>query len=111
MAKLKTGDPEALPAPEALAVATLRGAQALGQGKELGTIEEGRRADGVLVSLEGVHLCPGHSPLSDLVYAGHAADVVGVFVDGRPLLLDGELLTLDEEAVKAKCRELARRFR
>ena len=111
LAKLKTGDPEALPAPQALAVATSRGAQALGQGKELGTIEEGRRADGVLISLEGVHLCPGHSPLSDLVYAGHAADVVGVFVDGRPLLLEGELLTLDEEAVKARCRELARRFR
>jgi len=109
-AKLKAGDPEALPAPEALAVATWRGAQALGQGKELGTIEEGRRADGVLVSLEAMHLCPGHSPLSDLVYAAHASDVVGVFVDGRPLLLDGELLTLDEEAVKARCRELARRF-
>jgi len=111
LAKLKTGDPEALPASEALALATYRGAQALGQGRELGTIEEGRRADGVLVALDRVHMCPGHNPLGDLVYAAHGADVVGVFVDGRPLFLDGELFTLDEEKVIAECRKRARRFR
>ncbi|HEC62978.1 MAG TPA: N-ethylammeline chlorohydrolase, partial [Candidatus Acetothermia bacterium] len=84
---------------------------ALGWSKELGTIEEGRRADGVLLSLEAAHLCPGHSPLSDVVYAAHSSDVVGVFVDGTPLLMEGELLTIDEERVKGKCRQLAQKYR
>ncbi|RLE29327.1 N-ethylammeline chlorohydrolase [Candidatus Acetothermia bacterium] len=111
LGKLKAENPEALPAPQALALATWRGAQALGQAREWGTIEEGRRADGVLVSLAAMHLQPGHNPLSDMVYAAHSSDVVGVFVDGIPLLLDGELLTIDEERVVAECRSRARRYR
>ncbi|HIQ00238.1 TPA: amidohydrolase [Candidatus Bipolaricaulota bacterium] len=111
LGKLKAGDPEAVPAPQALSLATWRGAQALGGLKEWGTIEEGKRADGVLLSLEAAHLQPGHSPLSDLVYAAHSSDVVGVFVDGRPLLLEGELLTIDEERVRAECRARARKYR
>jgi len=111
LGKLKTGEPEAIPAPQALALASRGGAVALGWGKELGTIEEGRRADGVLLSLAAAHLCPGHNLLSDVVYAAHPSDVVGVFVDGTPLLLEGELLTIDEERVKAKCRQLAQKYR
>ncbi|MCR4392030.1 MAG: amidohydrolase [Candidatus Acetothermia bacterium] len=111
LAKQKAEDPEALPAAAALACATWRGAAALGLGKELGTIEPGCRADGVLVTLDKPHLCPGHNPLADLVYSAQGADVDTVFVDGRLLLVEGELMTLDEEAVMARCRELARRFR
>ena len=111
LGKLRAEDPEAVPAPQALSLATWRGAQALGGLKEWGTIEEGKRADGVLLSLEAVHLQPGHSPLSDLVYAAHSSDVVGVFVDGRPLLQEGELLTIDEDRVRTECRARARKYR
>jgi 5-methylthioadenosine/S-adenosylhomocysteine deaminase len=111
LAKQRAGNPEVLPPSEALRCATSRGATALGLGKELGTIEPGRRADGVLVSMKGPHLCPGHDPRADLVYAAQGSDVVAVFVDGRPLLLGGELQTLDEEEIVARCRQLARRFR
>jgi len=111
VAKHQTHDPAALPAAEALRCATSRGATALGLGKELGTIEPGRRADGALISMMGPHLCPGHNPRADLMYAAQGSDVVAVFVDGRPLLLGGELQTLDLTEILARCRQLARRFR
>lgn len=111
LAKVRTGDPQALSAREALGLATWRGAVALGWGKELGTIEEGRRADGILVRLDRVHLFPDYDPVANLVYAGQAADVEALFVDGRFLLRDGQLQTLDEEEILGRCRELAKKFR
>lgn len=111
LAKVKTGDPQALPAPEALSLATWRGAAALGWGKDLGTIEPGRRADGVMLRVDRVHLFPDHDLLANLVYAAQGADVDTVFVDGRFLLLGGELQTLDEEEILGRCRELAAKFR
>lgn len=104
-------DPQAMPPGEALRCATWRGAVALGLGKELGTIEPGRRADGVLVRMTGPHLCPGYDLLANLVYAAQGLDVEAVFVDGRPLLLGGETQTLDVDEIKGRCRQLARRFR
>ncbi len=111
LAKVKTGDPQALPAPEALSLATWRGAVALGWGKELGTIEPGRRADGVMIRLNQAHLVPDYDLLANLVYAAQGADVDTVFVDGRFLLLEGELQTLDEERIIRRCRELAAKFK
>jgi len=111
LAKVKSGDPQALAAPEALSLATWRGAAALGWGKELGTIEPGRRADGVMIRLDQAHLVPDYDLLANLVYAAQGADVDTVFVDGRFLLLEGELQTLDEEKIIGRCRELAAKFR
>lgn len=111
LCKAGTGRPEALPVSEVLRCATVRGASALGMGKELGTIEPGRRADGVLINMRGLHLCPGYDPLSDLVYAGQGSDVQAVFVDGRPLLMDGKLLALDADEIRRRCRQISRRFR
>ncbi len=111
LAKQRAGDPAALPAAEAIRCATARGVAALGWGKELGTIEPGRRADGVLISVNGPHLCPGYDPLTDLVYAAQGADVTAVFVDGHPLFLGGEFQTLDVDEIRGRCRRLARRFR
>lgn len=111
LAKVRAHDPHALPAPEALRCATARGAVALGLGKELGTIEPGRRADGVLLSREGPQFCPGYDPLGDLVYAGQGSDVKAVFVEGRLLFAEGEHLTLDLDEVQGRCRRMSRRFR
>lgn len=111
LAKHRAGDPGALSAAEALRCATSRGATALGLGKELGTIEPGRRADGVLIRMNGPHWCPGYDLLTDLVYAAQGSDVEAVFVDGRPLLLGGEFQTLDVDEIRGRCRQLSRRFR
>lgn len=111
LAKVRTGDPQALSAREALSLATWRGAAALGWGKELGTIEVGRRADGILIRLDKVHLFPDHDLVANVVYAGQAADVEAVFVDGRFLLRGGQLQTLDEEEILSRCGELAKKFK
>lgn len=111
VAKHAARDPQALPAAEALRCATSRGAAALGLSKELGTIEAGRRADGVLIRMTGPHLCPSYDPLANLVYAAQGLDVEAVFVDGKPLLLGGEFQTLDVEEIEGRCRQISRRFR
>jgi 5-methylthioadenosine/S-adenosylhomocysteine deaminase len=64
-----------------------------------------------MLNLAQVHWFPNHDPLANLVYAGQAADVDTVFVDGRFLLIGGELQTLDEEEILGRCRELAKRFK
>ncbi|MCX7750130.1 MAG: amidohydrolase [Candidatus Bipolaricaulota bacterium] len=110
LAGIRSG-PGTLPPAAALRLATTGGAAALGLGKEAGTIEPGRRADGVLVRMDGPHFCPGGDPVADLVYGGQGLDVQAVFVDGRPLLLGGELQTLDLEKIRARCREISRRLR
>ncbi len=111
LAKERAGDPAALPAAEVLRCATARGASALGLGKELGTIEPGRRADGTLINMNGLHLCPGYDSLADLVYAAQGSDVTAVFVDGQPLFIGGEFQTLDVDEIRGRCRRLVRRFR
>jgi cytosine/adenosine deaminase-related metal-dependent hydrolase len=92
--------PTALPAPAALEMATLGGARVLGLDHEIGSIEVGKRADVITVDLGGLHLVPAPDVVSALVYCARAADVRNTIVDGRVLLRDGRLVSLDEEAVR-----------
>src|SRR5438034_869220 len=86
---------DVLSAGQVLELATAGGARALGLEQELGAIAVGRRADLVVLDLRGPHLAPTPpDPVSHLVYAAQASDVRDVFVDGRPVVLDGELLTM-----------------
>jgi 5-methylthioadenosine/S-adenosylhomocysteine deaminase len=102
--KLMTGDPTAVPAQEALAMATLGGARALHLEREIGSLEAGKRADVILVDLSASHLTPIYNPLSHLVYATKASDVSDTIVNGRVLMRNRRLLTLNEEAIKMKAR-------
>lgn len=102
--KLMTGDPTAVPAQEALAMATLGGARALHLEREIGSLEVGKRADVILVDLSASHLTPIYNPLSHLVYATKASDVSDTIVNGRVLMRNRRLLTLNEEAIKMKAR-------
>ena len=82
--KSATGDPTALPAWEALRMATANGARAMGYADgELGVLREGALADLIVVDLQKPHLQPVHDVVSNLVYCGKAADVDTVVVDGR----------------------------
>jgi len=110
LGKLKADDASAVPAKTALTLATRNGAAALGLGNEVGTIEVGASADGIIVGRTRAHMVPGYDPVTDMVYSACRDDVEAVFVAGRPLMLDGRLLTLDEERILARCRELARRY-
>jgi cytosine/adenosine deaminase-related metal-dependent hydrolase len=88
-----------LTAEDALEMATIEGARALGQADEIGSLEPGKRADVVLVDLARAHTWPIADPVSNLVYAAHGGNVDTVMVDGRVLLRGGELIGVDEAAI------------
>jgi 5-methylthioadenosine/S-adenosylhomocysteine deaminase len=98
-------DAEALPAREVLRMATIRGAQALGLDASIGSLEVGKRADVIMIDAAQPHLAPRHDPIALLVYSAQAADVHTVLVDGRILLEDRALLTIDEHALLAQAAQ------
>ncbi len=108
LAKVKSGT-TALPARRALRLATIDGARALGLGDLTGSLEVGKRADFVVVRLDGVHAEPGPDVLSKLVYACTARDVVHVVVDGQILVKDGVPLRHDPAEIAARARVQARK--
>jgi 5-methylthioadenosine/S-adenosylhomocysteine deaminase len=106
-------DPTALPARDALAMATRIGARAAHLGSITGSLEPGKRADLIVVDLEDTHNVPrfGRDPAavySQIVYATKSSDVVDVMCDGKWLMRERKLLTLDEESLRADARDLAR---
>jgi 5-methylthioadenosine/S-adenosylhomocysteine deaminase len=101
---------ETLPALTMLRMATIEGARALGLGKEIGSIEAGKRADLTLLNLESLHTTPHPDPVSTIVYAAEASDVETVVIDGRIVMRDGELTTLDQRAVIRSAEEQSARL-
>ncbi|MDC0710243.1 amidohydrolase [Stigmatella sp. ncwal1] len=95
-------DPEVLPIAEALDITTRGSAAALGLGTELGVLSPGAQADIVLVDTRGTHWQPPHDLAAGLVYGARASDVHTVLVNGRVLLRDRQVLTLDKERVLAE---------
>ncbi|MBK3626870.1 amidohydrolase [Streptomyces sp. MBT49] len=95
------GDPTAVGAEQAVRMATIEGARALGLGDRLGSLEAGKRADLIVLDLDAPHLRPRHDPWSTLAYAAHSPDVRDTVVDGRVLMRERGLTTLDERAVIA----------
>ena len=94
--------PEAVPASQALRIATMGGAKALGLAKEIGSLESGKRADVIVVNLNSLHSTPHARDLvSALVYSAQTSDVKTVIIDGRLAMRDRELLTIDELSVCA----------
>ena len=92
--------PEVLPAKQALRIATIEGAKALGLEKEIGSLEPGKRADVVVVNLDALHATPSEAdPVSALVYSAQTSDVKSVVIDGELVMKNRELLTLDERSV------------
>ena len=104
LAKGVSGDATAVPAWQALRMATYNGARALGLEGVTGSLEVGKAADMVAVALDGVDSLPMYSVLSHLVYATSRGAVTDVWVDGVQLLANKALMTMDEEAVKADLR-------
>jgi 5-methylthioadenosine/S-adenosylhomocysteine deaminase len=103
------GRPEALPRAQLLRLATQAGAQALGFERS-GVLAPGRPADLILLDTRAPHWFPRHDLAAGVVYAAHPADVRHVIVDGRFLLRDGELLTLDEEHIRYEAERRAFRM-
>ncbi len=98
-------DPTVLPASTALEMATIGGARVLGMEKEIGSLEPGKLADLIVVRLDRPNAVPLYNPVSQMVYALKAEDVRDVMVNGRPVVRDARILTLDEAAILAKAAE------
>ncbi len=115
LAKGASGDPTAVPARTALAMATRIGAQAMHLGHLTGSLETGKRADLILVDITPLHNAPRFERdpegiYAQLVYAAKSTDVTDVMVNGRWLMRDRRLLTLDESALLAQAEDYARRI-
>jgi 5-methylthioadenosine/S-adenosylhomocysteine deaminase len=105
--KLETRDPRAVPATQALELATMGGARVLGLQAAIGSLEPGKRADVIVVGTNRARQTPLYDPISQLVYATHGDDVKTTIVNGRVLMRDRRMTTLDEAAVIADARRLA----
>ncbi|MFL5312579.1 MAG: 5'-deoxyadenosine deaminase [Myxococcales bacterium] len=103
----------AMPAAEVLAMATIRGARALGLERQIGSLEVGKRADVTVVDLRTAHASPAGDDLhGTVVYSARASDVTDVLVDGRAVVRERRLLTLDAGALaRAAPAEVARVLR
>jgi 5-methylthioadenosine/S-adenosylhomocysteine deaminase len=109
--KLTSKDPRALPARTALRMATIDGARALGMHKEIGSLEPGKRADLIVVSMKAARQTPLYDPLSHLVYVTRGDDVQTMVVDGKVIMRDRRVTTMNESAVLDEAGQWARKVR
>jgi 5-methylthioadenosine/S-adenosylhomocysteine deaminase len=112
LAKTQSGDPTVLPARQALAAATIGGARAMHMAEITGSLEPGKRADIAIVDMDGIHNQPHFNNHADavysrLIYAAKSTDVVHVMCNGRWLMQNRQLLTIDEAAAKAEAAQVA----
>jgi 5-methylthioadenosine/S-adenosylhomocysteine deaminase len=101
---LRSG-PTAMRAWDALAMATREGARVLDLADTIGTISPGKAADLTVVSLDSWSAIPGDDPASRIVHGGTAADVRHVLVNGRPVVVDGKLTTVDPTELRIRIGE------
>ena len=109
LAKVTMKDPTAVTAQQALDMATLGGARVIGMEKTLGSLEAGKRADLITVSTRSARQTPMYDPVSHLVYVTHGDDVRNTVVNGKMLMRDRQLKTLNRDQVIADANRLARR--
>jgi 5-methylthioadenosine/S-adenosylhomocysteine deaminase len=103
-------DPTVLSASTVLNMATRGGAEAIGLGDQIGTLKVGMRADLIQVSLDDVHFVPTYDVISHLVYVADEQDVASTVVDGKVLMRDRAMLTIDTRRVRREANALAARI-
>ena len=108
--KVDRMDPTAMSAATTLHAATLGGAAVLGADTEIGSLEAGKKADCIVLDLNQPHLTPIYHPVSHLVYAARGSDVIHSVINGRVVMRDRRLLTLDEVAILIRIRKIGAGF-
>ncbi|HKS41539.1 MAG TPA: amidohydrolase [Blastocatellia bacterium] len=109
--KLVAKDPTVINAREALEMATIRGARAIHLDREIGSLEAGKLADLLIVNLDSAHQAPLYNVYSHLVYATKASDVETVMINGRIVMEDRQVQTIDGRVVRAKAQEYRDKIR
>jgi len=105
--KLAYSNPSVLPVYDVLEMATINGAKALGLENSIGSLEPGKKADVILIDLSKPHLKPLHNVMANIVHSAHGSDVNTVIVDGKILMEDRCLKTLDEKMIMEKATSAA----
>lgn len=103
--KVTTVDPTSLPATQVLAMATIGGARVLGLEKEIGSLEEGKRADLITISVAHANAVPLYNVYSQIAYAAKAGDVEDVFINGKQIVSGRRVLTLDANEIYTKAEQ------
>ena len=103
--KITRMDPTALPAEQALEMATIEGARVLHMDKEIGSLEAGKRADLITISLAHPNTRPLYNIYSTIVYAAKAGDIEDVFINGRQIVSNRQVLTLNKDDIYRKAGE------
>jgi 5-methylthioadenosine/S-adenosylhomocysteine deaminase len=103
--KVQTMDPTVMDALTVLKMATIEGAKALGMSHETGSLETGKKADVIVIDTNKPHLTPMYNPFSHLVYAARGQDVSHTIINGRLVMENRQLLTLDLEEIMARAME------
>jgi 5-methylthioadenosine/S-adenosylhomocysteine deaminase len=111
LAKLSSGSPTAVPAQVALDLATIGGAKALAMDGLIGSLEPGKRADLITVSMNAARQVPMYDPVSHLVYVTRGDDVRTTIVNGKVLMRDRKMTTINEAEVLAQARALSQKVR
>jgi 5-methylthioadenosine/S-adenosylhomocysteine deaminase len=109
--KIRTMDPTVMDAVTVLRMATIQGATALGMGDITGSIEVGKKADIIIIDTDKPHMTPLYNPYSHLVYSARGNDVSHSIINGRLVMEDRELLTLDMAEIITRAREKASQVR
>ena len=109
--KVHTGDPRVVSALQALDMATIGGARALGMDRTIGSLEPSKRADLIAVSMASARQTPMYDPISHLVYTTRGDDVRTTIVNGKVLMRDRKMATLNEPAILAEARDWAVKVR
>jgi cytosine/adenosine deaminase-related metal-dependent hydrolase len=99
ISRQREGNQDILPGEVALEMATLGGAQAMGIQDQVGSIEVGKHADFILIDTDKPHLTPVWNPVATVVYSANGGDVDTVVIDGKIIMQNRQVLTLDEEAI------------
>ncbi|RLI69057.1 N-ethylammeline chlorohydrolase [Candidatus Heimdallarchaeota archaeon] len=103
-------NPEILPAPKALKMATFDGAIALGLKAEIGSLEIGKKADIIIIDSKAPNMWPPHNPYSSIVYSAHNSNIHTTIIDGHILMRNRRMLTIDPMNVMAKAKQAITRL-
>jgi len=106
--KVKYGDPRVLSAKRVVEMATIDGARALGLDNLIGSLEVGKKADIIVIDADKPHLTPIYDPYATIVYSARGSDVSTVIVDGKIVMENGEIKTVDENKIMEKAEEASR---
>lgn len=108
--KINTMEPTSIKAYDLLKMATIEGARVLGLEDEIGTIEVGKKADIILINRNKTHLYPENDICTNLVYSANGADVDTVIIDGKLVMQNRKLISINEKQVKKNVAKVVKRL-